>query len=89
MMDIRARRIQKFKALETDIWYSKLFKRLKPQHIEVCMDWLEEFGDSDRYGHHVNRIFVENFCDRKQGKAVDAIIWELLSLLTNPGGNNE
>jgi len=79
-VSIKQKRFKKFLSLKEDTWYSKHYAKLTAKDLKICHDFLDEFGASEEYGKHVNRIFVENFRDRKQNTTKDSRIWELLSL---------
>lgn len=71
-------RLELYIKLKTDPWYSKLFKKLRSDDLEFCVNFLNDntYSSPWEYEFKVNRLFL----DDKHKPKNHLIINEILSL---------
>lgn len=54
-------RIERFKALETDPWFSRVFKRLSKEDQALCLAWIQRNDALDKAAFEmaVHRMFLD------------------------------
>ena len=72
------KRADRFLALQNDIFYSRLVKRLKADEREYCLNFCNQHNDLDvnQWAFKVNRLFVDELQKPKNA----TLMWELLSI---------
>lgn len=55
-------RIDKLNSFKEHAWYSRLYKKLKPTHIDFCTEFIEKNNNlnKDEFEKAVNRMFLDN-----------------------------
>lgn len=58
---MRFERLNRFKELETDPWFSRVWKKLKKSDIQICIDFINENNDLgiEDFEMKMNRFFLD------------------------------
>lgn len=69
-------RMEKFLKLETDPWFSRVWKKLKKSELQIAIDFINENNDLDigDFEYKLNRFFLDRDKPRRYLEILELIM---------------